>query len=91
MLEQNELITQALIYVLFTVIGAFLGRLGQGKVNTPERPKTPLKDKLNPMEIYKAKEEKRLAEREQRIYQANMENINIYNGTSDHQKEIPKE
>ena len=82
---------QALIYVLFTVLGAFLGRLGQGKVNTPEKSKQSLKAKLSPMEIYKAKEEKRLAEREQKIYQANLENINNYNGTSDHQKDIPKE
>lgn len=82
---------QALIYVLFTVLGAYLGRLGQSKVNTPESPKEPLIKKLSPMEIYKQREEKRIAEREQRIYQANMDNINNYNGTSDHQKDIPKE
>ena len=82
---------QALTYILFLILGFILARLGQGKVNTPERPKTPLKEKLNPMEIYKAKEEKKIAEREQKIYQANLDNINNYNGTSDHQKEIPRE
>jgi hypothetical protein len=82
---------QALTYVLFLVLGVYLGRLGQGNTNRPEVTKVPLKEKLNPMEIYKAKEEKRLAEREQKIYQANLENINNYNGTSDHQKDIPRE
>jgi hypothetical protein len=82
---------QALIYALFLILGFIFGRLGQGKVNTPESPKEPLIKKLNPMEIYKTKEEKRIAEREQKIYQANLENINNYNGTSDHQKDIPKE
>jgi hypothetical protein len=91
MLEQIRTITQALIYVLFLILGVFLGRLGQGKVNTAESPKEPLIKKLSPMEYYKQKEEKRLAEREQKIYQANLENINNYNGTSDHQKDIPKE
>ena len=82
---------QALIYVLFLILGVYLGRLGVSNTNTSERPKTPLKDKLNPMELYKQKEEKRLAEREQKIYQANLDNINNYNGTSDHQKDIPRE
>lgn len=82
---------QALTYILFLILGFILARLGQGKVNTPESPKVPLKEKLSPMEIYKTKEEKRLAEKEQKIYQANLENINNYNGTSDHQKDIPKE
>lgn len=82
---------QALTYILFLILGVYLGRLGVSNTNTSERPKQSLKDKLNPMEIYKAKEEKRIAEREQRIYQANLENINNYNGTSDHQKDIPKE
>lgn len=81
---------QALTYILFLILGVYLGRLGQGNTNRPEVTKVPLKEKLNPMEIYKAKEEKRIAEREMKIYQANLENINNYNGTSDHQKEIPK-
>lgn len=85
------MIEQALIYALFVVLGAFLSSCRQGKGNTHSEPKTPLKDKLNPMEIYKAREEKRIAEREQRIYQANMDNINNYNGTSDHQKDIPND
>ena len=91
MLEQIGTITQAIIYVLFLILGVLLGRLGVSNTNRPENPKVPLKEKLNPMEIYKAKEEKRIAEREMKIYQANLENINNYNGTSDHQKEIPKE
>lgn len=82
---------QALTYILFLILGVYLGRLGVNNTNTPKRPKTSLKEKLSPMEIYKAKEEKRLAEREQKIYQANLENINNYNGTSDHQKDIPRE
>ena len=82
---------QALTYILFLILGFILAHLGQGKVNTPESPKVPRITQLNPMEIYKAKEEKRLAEKEQKIYQANLENINNYNGTSDHQKDIPKE
>ena len=79
---------QALTYILFLILGYILGRLGQGNTNVPREP---LIKKLSPMEIYKAKEEKRLAEREQKIYQANLDNINNYNGTSDHQKDIPKE
>lgn len=82
---------QELIYILFLILGFILARLGQGKVNTPEAPKVPITTKLNPMELYKQKEEKRLAEREQKIYQANLDNINNYNGTSDHQKDIPRE
>lgn len=82
---------QAITYVLFLILGYILARLGQGKVNTPESPKQSLKEKLNPTEIYRAKEEKRLAEKEQKIYRANLENINNYNGTSDHQKDIPRE
>ena len=82
---------QAITYALFTILGFILARLGQGNTNRHETPKTSLKAKLNPMEIYKAKEEKRIAEREQKIYQANLENINNYNGTSDHQKDIPRE
>ena len=82
---------QALTYIIFLVLGVYLGRLGVRNTNRPESPKVPLKEKLNPMEIYRAKEEKRIAERETKIYQANLENINNYNGTSDHQKDIPKE
>lgn len=82
---------QAITHALFLILGFILARLGQGNINTPKAPKEPLIKKLSPMEIYKAKEEKRLAEREQKIYQANLENINNYNGTSDHQKDIPKE
>jgi hypothetical protein len=82
---------QALTYILFLILGYILGRLGQGNTNRPEVTKQSLKAKLSPMEIYKAKEEKRIAEREQKIYQANLDNINNYNGTSDHQKDIPRE
>ena len=82
---------QVYTYILFLILGYVFGRFGVSNTNTPESPKVPLKDKLNPMEIYKQREEKRIAEREAKIYQANLENINNYNGTSDHQKDIPKE
>ena len=82
---------QVYTYILFLILGYVFGRFGVSNTNTPENPKVPLKEKLNPMEIYKQREEKRIAEREMKIYQANLENINNYNGTSDHQRDIPKE
>ena len=82
---------QDIINIIFLILGMYLGRLSVGNSNSAESPKVPLKDKLNPMEIYKQREEKRIAEREAKIYQANLDNINNYNGSSDGQKEIPKE
>lgn len=77
---------QALLYMLFTLLGACLMLLSnKGKEITPPEVK---KVNLNPLRAYKEHKESEAVKREQEIMNKNLENINNYTGDSTGQKDI---
>ena len=73
----------ALINVLSFTIGAKVGQ----KVVKGEKVELP---KINPMDIYKEKQEKRAAEEEINKLDTIMRNIERYDGTAAGQEDVPK-
>lgn len=71
-----------LVNVLCFLIGA---RVGQ-KVSKEEEIEVP---KLNPMQIYREKQEKKETSKERDKLEAIMHNIDAYDGTGNGQRDIP--
>lgn len=77
---------EALIYILFVLVGAYLGRLTvkPSEITPPEVKKV----NLNPLRAYKEHKESEAVKREQEIMNKNLENINNYDGTSNKQQDF---
>ena len=82
-MELLLILSTGLLNVLCFLIGARTGqRVAQGKeVEVP---------KVNPMEIYKEKQEKRKAEEEKKTLDVILSNIDNYDGTGANQKDVPR-
>lgn len=80
---------EALIYLLFLVVGFILGRMTnkttEGNTNTLPDVKMP---KLSPLNAYKEHKEKKEIEKAQEEFDTMWNNINAYDGTSNGQQEI---
>lgn len=76
---------EALIYIVFLLIGAYLGRLGVRNTNTPDEVKTP---NLNPFSAYREYKDKKEESEQERKYKIMLDNINNYDGSSNGQKDI---
>lgn len=78
-----------LIYLVFLLVGFFLGtskrQNKQEGTNTLPAIKTP---NLNPMNAYREKKEREELEQSQKEFNIMMENVNNYDGTSNHQQEV---
>ena len=73
----------ALINVLSFTIGAKVGQ----KVVKGEKVELP---KVNPMEIYRERQDKKVAEEEKNKLETIMRNIERYDGTAAGQEDVPK-
>ena len=85
-MEENTILlitVVALINVLSFTIGAKVGQ----KVVKGEKVELP---KVNPMEIYKERQDKRAAEEEKNKLETIMRNIERYDGTAAGQEDVPK-
>lgn len=78
-----------LIFLVFLLVGFFLGtykpRNKQEGTNTLPAIKMP---NLNPMNAYREKKEREELEQAQKEFNIMMENVNNYDGTSNHQQEV---
>lgn len=78
-----------IVYLLFLLVGFILGtskpRNKQEGTNTLPAIKKP---NLNPMNAYKEKKEREELEQAQKEFNIMMENVNNYDGTSNHQQEV---
>ena len=79
--------------ILILVVGAlcivcfFVGAKVEQKVNKGETLELP---KVNPIEIIREKQEKREAKKEQERIDTIMRNIEMYDGTSNGQEDVPR-
>lgn len=69
------------------VVCFFIGANVGSKVSKGEKITAPT---INPMEVIRAKQDKKEAQREQDRYDTILQNVENYNGTSAGQKEVPK-
>lgn len=80
---------EALIYLLFLVVGFIMGRMTnkttKGNTNTLPEVKVP---KLNPLNAYKEHKERKELEKTQEEFDTMWNNINVYDGTSNGQQDI---
>lgn len=78
-----------IVYLLFLLVGFYLGSIRQqnkqDNTNTLPTIKMP---NLNPLNVYKEKKEKEELEQAQKELNIMMENINNYDGTSNHQQDV---
>lgn len=76
-------------YLLFLLVGFFMGRMTiktvQGNTNMLPEIKKP---NFNPMNAYREKKEREELEQAQKEFNIMMENVNNYDGTSNHQQEV---
>lgn len=71
------------------ILSFFFGMSARGYVEPTEQPKKEKKT-LNPMNIYREHKEKEEAKKEQEIVDTIAHNIDVYDGTTNGQKEIPR-
>lgn len=76
------IVTISLLNILCFLIGAMVGQ----KVVKGEKVELP---KINPMEIYRERQEKRAAEEEKNKIETIMRNIERYDGTAAGQEDVP--
>lgn len=82
-----ETITLIAVVGTLNVVCFFIGaKIGQA-VAKGERIETP---NINPIEIIRAKQDKKEAQREQDRYETIMQNVENYDGTSNGQRDVPK-
>lgn len=78
-----------IVYLLFLLVGFIMGRMTgktvQGNTNILPEIKKP---NLNPMNAYREKKEREELEQAQKEFNIMMENVNNYDGTSNHQQEV---
>ena len=78
-----------LVYLLFLLVGFYLGGFKrqnkQESINTLPIAKVP---NLNPLNAYREKKEREELEQAQKEFNIMMENVNNYDGTSNHQQEV---
>jgi len=78
-----------IVYLLFLLVGFYLGSTRQqnkqDNTNTLPTIKMP---NLNPLNAYREKKEKEELEQAQKELNIMMENINNYDGTSNHQQDV---
>ncbi len=78
-----------LVYLLFLLVGFYLGSFKrqnkQDSINTLPEIKKP---NLNPLNAYREKKEREELEQAQKEFNIMMENVNNYDGTSNHQQEV---
>lgn len=78
-----------IVYLLFLLVGFYLGRVGSktAQVNTNTLPEIK-KPNLNLLDVYREKKEREELEQAQKEFNIMMENVNNYDGTSNHQQEV---
>ena len=77
-----------IVYLLFLLVGFYLGRVGSKTVQVNTNLPEIKKPNLNPLNAYREKKEREELEQAQKEFNIMMDNVNNYDGTSNHQQEV---